>query len=117
MKTETVKHTPGPWTCDDRDKLNPDRAFGIVAEWKDGDEIGTQVVAEVCIAEPGVAEADARLIAAAPDLLACLKKLLANAEAIHSFGIPESVPPLTAVCFSDAQTEARDLIAKAEGCA
>ena len=105
MKTETVKHTPGPWTCDEHDKLNPDRAFGIVAEWKDGDEIGTQVVAEVCIAEPGVAEADARLIAAAPDLLAALTALV-NAPGINADDLPETDELLSA---------ARAAIAKAEG--
>jgi hypothetical protein len=40
-----------------------------------------------------------------------LRNLLANAEAIHSFGLSSDIPPLTAVCFSDAQTEARDVLA------
>lgn len=79
MEATKTKHTPGPWElCD---PMNPDRAFGISAhdpcedsEDEKGD--ATQVVAEVCTGP--TAEADARLIAAAPDLLAAceLRRML-----------------------------------------
>lgn len=72
------KHTPGPWNlCD---PMNPDRAFGIEAhddaEGPDGD--ATQCVAEVCVGD--TAESDARLIAAAPDLLGALKHALEDGD-------------------------------------
>lgn len=74
MDTETnrrVGHTPGPWMMDEHDKLNSARAFGIVRDiGTETDEPDsprmTEVIAEVC-AGP-TAEADARLIAAAPML-------------------------------------------------
>ena len=47
-----------------------------------------------------------------PQLVAALRNMVANAEAVHSFGLKDEVPPLTAVCFSYAQTEARALLAK-----
>ena len=69
------KHTPGPWRSEAEDKLNPERAYGIVADWQDGDESGTTVIAEVCDANvEGVALADATLIAAAPEMLELLKR-------------------------------------------
>lgn len=70
-----TKHTPGPWHKSDTDILNPDRVFGIIAhddcEGPDGD--ATQVVAEVC--DGPTAEADANLIAAAPDMYAVCKEI------------------------------------------
>lgn len=78
--------TPGPWGVDADDKLNPDRAYGITQTWTDEDESGTVVIAEVC--HGPTAEADARLIAAAPDLYHALQGLyeLVSARAI---GIPD----------------------------
>ena len=43
-------------------------------------------------------------------LIEALRKMTASAEAVHSFGLKDDVPPLTAVCFSDAQYEARVLL-------
>jgi hypothetical protein len=54
------KHTPGPW------HWNPRDPYGVVA---DGDELCR-------VREP----ADARLIAAAPDLLAAAKAMIENYE-------------------------------------
>lgn len=75
--TTTVKHSPTPWEFSADDKLNSQRAFGIVRSLPEGEsqEPGhTEVVAEVC--DGPTAEADARLIAAAPDLLAACKALM-----------------------------------------
>lgn len=74
-------HTPGPWFFDENDKVNPLRAYGInrklsaqvAAEM--GVELATETIAEVCDGSP-CALADARLIAAAPDLLAAAIRIL-----------------------------------------
>jgi len=73
-------HTPGPWTLFERDR---------VTQYGATDEVGPFVVgvAEITIVEiqddgePGVARADAQLIAAAPELLAACEALLPLARA------------------------------------
>lgn len=75
--TETVKHTPAPWEWKDDDKdefgnyrLSP----GILATaLPDGTPWGDDID-----------KANARLIAAAPDLLEALKNTLQIAEAYYS---------------------------------
>lgn len=65
MKTEKTQHTPGPWTVRDADthiQIRAEQELITVAEMSK-DAIGSN---EEAIA---AAEADARLIAAAPDLL------------------------------------------------
>lgn len=74
-----TRFTPGPWKiCI---PMNPDRAYGIEAhddaEGPDGE--ATQCVAEICDGSPEVAVADARLIAAAPDLFAACEQALQDA--------------------------------------
>lgn len=74
--TETVKHYPGPWRFEREGKdsysVRPGTTGGLVAHvtesilWYDA---------------PQVTEANARLIAAAPDLLAELEDLVGLAEA------------------------------------
>lgn len=81
-----MAHTPGPWTVSSDDKLNPDRAFGIVTSigFPLGKEEGerTEVIAEVC--EGSTAKADAHLIAAAPEMLALLRECLTDTESACS---------------------------------
>lgn len=96
-------HKPGPWeVCDD----HPDRAcYHIRAKsrvWDFGDDVAT-------IYSPGDAEADAnaRLIAAAPDLLAVLEEICRTwdvSNALHHVGEP-----------SYLHRKARAAIAKATG--
>ena len=70
------KFTSGPWSYDANDKLSANRAFGIVVPWEDGGEVGTVVVAEVCESNvDGQSEADAALIAAAPEMFDVLKSI------------------------------------------
>jgi len=76
-----AKHTPGPWTYSADDKLNGLRAFGInrdlgkEAAEERGVDVAIETIAEVCEAnDHAIAEADARLIAAAPDLLEACKQ-------------------------------------------
>jgi len=75
-----VKHTPGPWFAVRNScywEVNPAREVG------DYDTPFT--VADCCASDPGdttgLQEANARLIAAAPDLLAALEGLLAILDA------------------------------------
>lgn len=65
-----TKHTPGPWSCDhgDTPTVYPDndKDYGIIA-----DVYGDQ------------AQANARLIAAAPELLEALKEMLTGLEEVN----------------------------------
>lgn len=74
MTTPAPSFTPGDWRADADDKLNPDRAYGIVRDLdpsQNGDEPWTEVIAEVCAGQ--TAEADARVLAAAKRLYAYAK--------------------------------------------
>ena len=95
----TSKHTPGPWywshdykTCDGRAtwSLIGSDGYGILS--CDGEENSPQGLND---------GANARLIAAAPELLEALKAVLANS--LDSKGL------------ADAHKQARDAIAKATG--
>lgn len=87
------KHTKGPW------RVNKTRLGSV---WIGGNEVGDTgfmvEIGSICTEYGPMSRANADLIAAAPDLLAALKKLL-------SYG------------FGDDQggKMARDAIAKAEG--
>jgi hypothetical protein len=81
----STKHTPGPW------KYLPDA--WIIAD-----------VGSVVLTSQGMEKADARLIAAAPDMLAALRELVEDYEAAYG-GNDEDAPK--------ALTQARAAIAKA----
>lgn len=111
MKTTTTTHTPGPWKHDASDVLNPDRAFGIIAhddaEGPDGD--ATQCVAEIC--DGPTAEADARLIASAPTLLAACEEIVRYYQEMS--GNPNA--PIPDRYWIRGALMARDAIAAATG--
>lgn len=82
MKTEKQTHTPGPWRiARSHDRLNA-HDIGIARD-------GVQTVFAECYAEfwskgdvrPAECEANARLIAAAPDLLAACRAAVESLEA------------------------------------
>lgn len=87
-------HTPGPWECIEH---KPYRSYTV-------QNTGRQRVATV-----EHAEADARLIAASPDLLAALR---AAADILETAGSGE--PPLRQTCVRYAAA-ARAAITKATG--
>ena len=91
-------HTPGPW--EPRESKTSNYLWEIVATSKRGI---TYVIARLAKPNQGEREANARLIAAAPDLLAALQALLPDAEANHCGG-PDTAARLA---------QARAAIAKA----
>ena len=92
------KHTPGPWEA----REHSDGSHWFV-DWEQGGEGYTLV--------DGLSEADARLIAAAPDLLQKLKALV-NMLSDDKDDYPDSS---YFRMIQDAEKEALALIAKAEG--
>lgn len=108
MATEQ-KHTPGPWEVAGTitqgrhaiDGAGTHKVPVAVTEWQDGD----------------VSKANARLIAAAPELLTALKKLTAEMVGIGGFGpeIRELVGNTNWSVLTQRVQEAHAAIAKAEG--
>jgi len=90
---ETATHTPGPWYWD---KVSTGHCRHVIVD-SEG----------FTIANPSpMGEADARLIAAAPELLAALQRLLAAESRMGGNN------PLAGLC-----DEARDLVARVTGAA
>lgn len=94
----SAKHTPGPWLTDRNNVHTGQIATVHHCIGNDWIEIWTDKWAETGLGE-GEQEANARLIAAAPDLLAALQSVLANS--LDSQGL------------ADAHKQARAAIAKA----
>ena len=94
------KHTPGPWATDQKEHDEPHQNIrvqagkrGICLVWMDDAPVRDYNAEQ---------RANARLIAAAPDLLEALKAMLTNWEEDSAYG-------------SDAADKARAAIAKAGG--
>ena len=96
------KHTPGPW------KVVPP-GHGHPTEY-----LCVELDANEMYATVEMLPADARLIAAAPDLLEALKacELAMDTAALH--GLPQELPPTYRDSWADAHIAARAAIAKAE---
>ena len=97
----TTKHTPGPWAVDGTNVGIPLRCFNGEAL----QEFSTLGDSEVCTDED---EANALLIAAAPDLLESLQSVLAF---FREFDGPDVFDEIEC----EALTKARAAIAKATG--
>jgi hypothetical protein len=94
-----AKHTPGPWDSHGEDEVMAGDWDKHVATAWNNDKI-----------EPAEATANARLIAAAPDLLRCLKVLLEAWEAV-----PPTVQVPEEINVDEIWDNVRFAIAKAEG--
>lgn len=96
-----TKHTPGPWRTDNN--IGRKSELGVVAD------AAPCVIATMCNAKawPVEAKANARLIAAAPDLLAALEKLIDHV-AITNIGKRDGV-------IAISLDHGRAAIAKAKG--
>lgn len=81
-KEEVVKHTPGPWT-----RCVSDQGYSVIAGYLQICELPKILDAEC--------EANARLIAAAPDLLAALEGLIAD-----DYARAEQIADDTSCCHS-----------------
>jgi hypothetical protein len=107
MKTQ--KHTPGPWAVETNlneygSPLNVNKDAATTIASCDGDS---------GVGDSKEAEANARLIAAAPDLLAALRRAVPwLGKLIADNGHADSAAPNDAI---GALRQAEDAIAKAEG--
>lgn len=100
----TTKHTPGPWVISERVKTaRLDNALMV----RPADHHNYEYGATAIIA---TSEASARLISAAPDLLAALKSLMARAAQDAEDYAPDGNEPIWG-CIADAS----DAIQKATG--
>lgn len=106
-----ARHTPGPWACHFGDESTTCDCRYILAEYGGMGSIADISVCEKMEGDWGddigppadVAKANARLIAAAPDLLAALERFVAH--------YPNGINPM----LDDAASAARAAIAKARG--
>lgn len=99
-------YTPGPW----RAHLHQTPKTSRWQLWQD--KSASPWWGEYKIADGVSFEEDARLIAAAPDLLAALQFLVADVEAAVDFGCPFEDPDNN---FHESVTAARAAIARAIG--
>jgi hypothetical protein len=102
-KEQVAKPTPGPWEV--REVIDDDVIISRGVRQVGGRGINQGVDIEM------FSEADARLIAAAPDLLAALKQVLEHVEDPTVDRVPEWCCTLCATYRGIA----RDAISKAEG--
>lgn len=103
--TEMVQHTPGPWKIAEQGRFVCDTARFIRSETE-----GTDHGAVACVA---LGSENARLIAAAPELLAALREMLdVQSRRQHPLGLPNEGISGDA---ASAASKARAAITKAEG--
>lgn len=97
----TTQHTPGPWTIKFFRSIEPNHALICAEDWHDF----ASVVVRFCgdDTDDATGLANARLIAAAPELLEALKELLDEARTNMRGGKGHLID------------KARSAIAKAEG--
>lgn len=112
MKTiERVARTPGLWRID----ANTSPAAGRAIEARAFDGSWRYVVERVRGGSPEQAEANARLIAAAPELLAACQRMLACHQAGMDAAQSSASTFVEKRCECGACDEARAAVAKAEG--
>jgi len=87
------KHTPGPWTAEPNGGDDDDMRRLYICT-----DMGARTaLAEAYSVDHGDPEANARLIAAAPDLLAALKEIIAGAKR----GFPGCTAALEAIAKAE----------------
>ena len=108
------KHTltPGPWIVTDDVSAHVIRGAETPQKQGDFDFVFRDYV---CSIWGGYHEANARLIAAAPDLLAALERLIASDEAHETMHAPDGDDVARMIEYAAAFDNARAAIAKATG--
>lgn len=107
-----MKHTPGPWVADL--ETYPIMVRSQSETWPLVDELGNEEGRTgVFIANTGDNKANARLIAAAPDLLEALDNLARYADTCELF--LKETHPGKAAALRERVSSARAVIAKATG--
>jgi hypothetical protein len=107
----TAKHTPGPWV-----RRNIASARDIyIAEANDGGAPSVAIVPTRVSRLADEEDANARLIAAAPDLLAALRRIVASDDAHATLHAPDDDDIARMVEYAAAFDNARAAIAKATG--
>jgi hypothetical protein len=106
-----AQHTPGPWIAVEKFGFIGSIQGGVIREYANGTS-QDQLFMVCCVQDDNggrtATNANARLIAAAPDLLEVLKEIV---------GFWDSIVPIDCVndCVNDLHVKARAAIAKAEG--
>lgn len=106
--TQTSKHTPGPWTVFYKPKYDE---WHVSVPRAPGGGMKLALFADGC----PTGEHDARLIAAAPDLLAAIKVAVQLAEVASDWNLDEVEIDGEMVRTHDLAERFRAAIAKAEG--
>ena len=108
----TTKHTPGPWRVEDR---HPQRACLEISSKYPGDVALVYHYRAGPDGEDPQADADARLIAAAPELLRALEAIVARVTGEFDSTALEEFGPLSTWAADDIIALARAAIAKTTG--
>ena len=103
------KHTPGPW------KATKNTAYWQIDSERDG-QIGDACISQFIEGNTDGGEANAKLMAAAPELLESLEKLVRELhESIYTRAANTWATPEVAYEYANQLTQSyRDLIAKAK---
>ncbi len=108
----TASHTPGPWTVDTGHRTDIDRTVFAHSPIHNNPIAIARVYGEGVMASPDAEKiANARLIAAAPDLLAALNDAAAGFAVLSTAGLGETHEAFARENFAKAKAA----IAKAQG--
>ncbi len=97
-----MTHTRGPWEY----QANEDNTLYTISDSK-----GWVIASDICGFNAWEIEANANLIAAAPELLEVCVELLAWAESVQGYEVSSTITQGKGTIFEDA----REAIAKAKG--
>jgi hypothetical protein len=121
MREMEAKHTPGPWTCEKMfiPDTQTDRRCGFVVNGPDDGGDGFPVRVCDLRTPPGISgyaegQANARLIAAAPDLLEACRQIASDLEMVECAS-PEDAEIELRRLVSEHYQPLRAAIAKATG--
>ena len=110
MSKPQAQHTPGPW------HINPLFDYSVNSEKKHVTMVNVSVRGKECDVDHPEAQANARLIAAAPDLLEACKLAKQHLDAMRlESGMGNVLLPFEKAAFEQVDTALTAAIEKAEG--